>query len=218
MHFDISSNARISRDFLIGYFTVFNSLLLSISIKTSYYTGILITIKQFPLSSFIISSPLILLLGMFTHVIAKRIAINLLNIGEYNFSSLPKKYADILKMVITAKLSLDSEKNHVLSDEYFNKSKLIITDGEDIKINYSKWKYDIFLSFCLITIISFIVIGFRGLLFNLSDIDWLVFLGNLIVFLISIASLPKLRAKYTLSEVIYLIEKSNNGIKETARE
>lgn len=107
MNFEGPVLGSMSLYFLVGYFASLSALMLSSSIKTTFYTQVFSAIEISPIASFVAAAPFVLLLGIFINVVRVTITRVLIRRRVYQLDALPEAFLGDLKLSIATQLSID---------------------------------------------------------------------------------------------------------------
>lgn len=197
--------------FLVGYLTSFTSVMLSTGVRTPFYSQILEAVQKFPVTSLLIAAPSVVLLGIFVNIFRVAIIRLLIKRQSYNFSALPDILKEALILAIATQLSIDQNQVKLHNDHQFLITKQVLLPEMDEYVIRAHWIHDLFENVVLVASFSLIVLVFRAIVFEMKGLDWVLVLGNALVGLLAIISMPYLRRNYTVSEVS-LVTKSHRSL------
>ena len=206
MNFGVPTLGAMSLYFLVGYLASLSGLILSLGIKTAFYTDLFGAMQKSPVASLVIAAPFVLLFGIFINTFRIAIVRHLMKRQAYEFDCLPGPLRVVLREVIAAQLHIKEEEVSFSSDRDFEAAKqLLIPDGDEYVIR-ARWLYDLFENTLLLTLYSVIVILYRLIVFDLQAADQALLICSLFGGLFSVIAMPHLRKLYTLSEVSLLLK------------
>jgi len=193
--------------FLVGYFASLSALMLSVSIKTQFYTQIFSAFERSPIVSFLAAVPFVLLLGIFVNLVRLAVTGTLIRRRTYQFDALPEAFLEALKLSIATQLSINEDQVDLRNDRHFETTKqLLLPETDEYEIR-ARWLHDLFENMLLVGCFSVIVVAFRALVFNLGGMDWALLIGNGVVGVFAAASIPYFRRAYTISESSLVVNK-----------
>ena len=206
MNLGVPTLGAMSLYFLVGYLASLSGLILSLDIKTAFYTELFGAMQKSPVASLVVAAPFVLIFGIFINTFRTAIVRYLMKRQSYDFSCLPAPLRDEVKGVIAAQLHIREDDVSFSSDREFETTKqLLIPDGDEYVIR-ARWLYDLFENTLLLAAFSVTVIVYRLIIFELQAADWALLICSGFGALFSIIPMPHLRKSYTLSEVSLLLK------------
>jgi len=206
MNLGVPTLGAMSLYFLVGYLASLSGLILSLDIKTVFYTEVFGAMQKSPVASLVVAAPFVLILGIFINTFRIAIVRHLMKRQAYDFDCLSAPLKAEVRGVIAAQLHMREEDVSFSSDREFDTTKqLLIPDGDEYVIR-ARWAYDLFENTLLLAAFSVIVILYRLIVFELQAADWALLICSAFGGLFSIIGMPHLRKLYTLSEVSLLLK------------
>lgn len=208
MNLGVPTLGAMSLYFLVGYLASLSGLILSLDIKTTFYTELFGAMQKSPVASLVVAAPFVLLFGIFINTFRIAIVRNLMKRQAYEFNAVPAPLRAELRGIIAAQLHVREEEVSFGSDRDFETTRqLLMPEGDEYVIR-ARWLYDLFENTLLLALYSVIVILYRFIVFDLQAADWALLICSLFGGLFAVTAMPHLRKLYTMSEVSLLLKNS----------
>jgi hypothetical protein len=206
MNLGVPTLGAMSLYFLVGYLASLSGLILSLDIKTAFYTELFGAMQRSPVASLVVAAPFVLIFGVFINTFRTAVVRYLMKRQAYDFDCLPAPLRVEVQGVIAAQLHMREGDVNFSSDREFESTKqLLMPDADEYTIR-ARWLYDFFENTLLLAVFSMIVILYRLIIFELQAADWALLLCSAFACLFSIIPMPHLKKLYTMSEVSLLLK------------
>jgi hypothetical protein len=216
MNLGVPTLGAMSLYFLVGYLASLSGLILSLDIKTTFYTELFGAMQKSPVASLVVAAPFVLLFGIFINTFRIAIVRHLMKRQTYDFGCLPAPLIGELRGVIAAQLHMREEEVSFGSDRDFEAARqLLMPDGDEYVIR-ARWLYDLFENTLLLALYSVIVILYRFIVFDLQAADWALLICSLFGGLFSVIAMPDLKKLYTMSEVSLVLKNRQASVTKSS--
>ncbi len=195
-----------SFSFLIGYLSLLLGFLLILSAKTPVYQEVALSLKEVPLSTILLASPLSVIIGLILNIIRCTINKYVFHRPIYAFEAVPTEMKEQIQNICSNILSISSKDEILLSDKHFLQARSILLPRFDEYSIKHRWLHDFLDTTVYVSIICIVIVVSRIIINSFNGVELYVFLILMLSVFFALLSLKNLQNEYTNAEIAVMIQ------------